>query len=60
LRCSRMGSQEVRLPEDMEAEIKKLISERPELGYKSVREFLITACFLRMLHIRAKAGEQRP
>ena len=55
-----MSRQEVRLPKDIEAEIEKLLSERPELGYKSVREFLITACFLRILRIQAKAGEQRP
>lgn len=55
-----MSMQEVRLPKDMETEIEKLISEKPELGYKSVREFLITACFLRILRIRAKAGEQHP
>jgi hypothetical protein len=52
-----MGTQEIAVPKDMETEIEKLIARRPELGYKSVREFVITACFLQILHKRAEGGE---
>jgi hypothetical protein len=41
----------------MEKEVEKLVKDRPELGYKSVREFVITACFLQILRTQAKAAE---
>jgi hypothetical protein len=52
-----MEEQEVRIPKEMEKEVEKLVKARPELGYKSVREFLITACFLQILRTQAKAAE---
>jgi hypothetical protein len=41
----------------MEKEVEKLVKARPELGYKSVREFIITACFLQILRTQAKDAE---
>jgi hypothetical protein len=41
----------------MEKEVEKLVKAKPELGYKSVREFVITACFLQILRTQAKADE---
>ena len=52
-----MEEQEVRIPKEMEKEVEKLVTSRPELGYKSVREFVITACFLQILRTQAKAAE---
>jgi len=53
---------ELKVPKEMEEEIKRLIASRPELGYESVREFILTACFLRLLHERTpeEAPAQRP
>ena len=50
---------ELRVPKEMEEEIERLITSRPELGYESVREFVLTACFLRLLRERtpSKAPE---
>jgi hypothetical protein len=50
---------ELKVPKEMEEEIKRLISSRPELGYESVREFVLTACFLRLLreHTLGEAPE---
>jgi len=52
-----MEEQEVRIPKEMEKEVERLIRAKPELGYKSVREFIITACFLQILRTQAKAAE---
>jgi hypothetical protein len=52
-----MDEQEIRIPKEMEKEVEKLVKARPELGYKSVREFVITACFLQLLRIRGEAAE---
>jgi len=46
---------ELKVPKEMEEEIKRLIASRPELGYQTVREFILTACFLRLLHERTPA-----
>jgi hypothetical protein len=43
---------ELKVPKEIEEEIQRLISSRPELGYESVREFIFTACFLRLLRER--------
>jgi hypothetical protein len=53
---------ELKVPKEMEEEIKTLIASRPELGYETVREFVLTACFLRLLRERtpAEAPAQRP
>ena len=53
---------ELKVPKEMEEEIKRLITSRPELGYESVREFVLTACFLRLLreHTPGEAPAQRP
>jgi hypothetical protein len=53
---------ELKVPKEMEEEIKKLIASRPELGYESMREFVLTACFLRLLRERTpgEASAQRP
>jgi hypothetical protein len=53
---------ELRVPKEMEEKIKRLIASRPELGYASVREFILTACFLRLLRERTpeEAPAQRP
>jgi hypothetical protein len=50
----RCESQELQIPKEMEEEIKRLISSRPELGYQTVREFVFTACFLRLLRERTR------
>jgi hypothetical protein len=52
-----MSEQKIKIPKEMEKEIEKLITERPELGYRSVREFLITACFLQVLRMRGEGVE---
>ena len=52
-----MEEQEIRIPKEMEKEVEKLVKTRPELGYKSVREFVITACFLQILRTRGEAAE---
>ena len=52
-----MEEQEIRIPKEMEKEVEKLVKARPELGYKSVREFVITACFLQILRTREEAAE---
>jgi hypothetical protein len=52
-----MGTQEIEVPKDIEEDIQRLITSRPELGYKSVREFVITACFLQILRKREEDGE---
>ena len=52
-----MEEQEIRIAKEMEKEVEKLVKDRPELGYKSVREFIITACFLQILRTQAKAAE---
>ena len=53
---------ELKVPKEMEEEIQRLVARRPELGYESVREFVLTACFLRLLRERTpgEASEQRP
>jgi hypothetical protein len=48
----RRTTPELRIPKEMEEQIKALIATRPELGYESVREFVLTACFLRLLRER--------
>ena len=48
---------ELKVPKEMEEEIKRLITSRPELGYESVREFILTACFLRLLRERTPSKE---
>lgn len=52
-----MEEQDIRIPKEMEKEVEKLVKDRPELGYRSVREFVITACFLQLLRTQAKAAE---
>jgi len=53
---------ELKVPKEMEEEIKRLITSRPELGYESVREFVLTACFLGLLRERTpeEVPAQRP
>lgn len=51
----RRTTPELRIPKDMEEQIKTLIASRPELGYETVREFVLTACFLRLLRERTPA-----
>ena len=53
----RINKQEIRIPKEMNEEIEKLIKTKPELSYKTVREFVITACFVQILRTQAKDAE---
>ncbi|MGB9779036.1 MAG: hypothetical protein ACPLW8_06475 [Candidatus Bathyarchaeales archaeon] len=53
----RINKQEIRIPREMDEEVEKLIKTKPELGYKTAREFVITACFLQILRIREESAE---
>ena len=53
----RIYKQEIRIPKEMEEKVEKLITTNPELGYKTVREFVITACFLQILRTQEEGAE---
>ena len=53
-----IGMAFVRLPRGLVKRVEKLIKERSDLGYESVKEFIAVACLLKMDKLRS--GEEGP